>query len=62
MISIELQFLLIEKDGEKFYKPISKMSQLICVIRKIDYFNQQLIDNFERQGYRIMIDRNESIR
>jgi hypothetical protein len=43
-------------EGQKVYKPTSKMSQLFCLLKNEDFMIQTEIDNLIEQGYQIILE------
>ncbi len=59
MVTITLQFTYTTIDGKKVYKPSSKMSQLFCITKNIDAFDEEGLNHLKESGYQIVIEEND---
>lgn len=59
MVTITLQFTSIIIDGQKVYKPSSKMSQLFCITKNVNQFDEEGLRHLQESGYQIIIEEDE---
>jgi hypothetical protein len=56
MRNTTLQFTAIDLDGKKVYKPTAVISQLFCVARNVDYFDEADLAKLQAEGYLIALE------